>query len=269
MRRILRILVLAILAFLIAFPLFYLFSLSLFSPRDFLSDKAQFFPKKANWSNFVLALSYRYLPVQLFNSISTSTLLSTIRFLVITLASFSFTHFSFKGKKAIFIGLMATLFVPQDALLYQNYKIISSLGLIDTYLGIIAPSLFSASQMILLIGAFSHVDKNCYDSARIDGASDRTYITQVLLPLSKSIVLVILLQAFISCFNSYLWPLLVTNKPRTRTIQIGLTMLGFAEEGNYGAEMASLLIVVLPFVVLISICKKSIEKALIESSIYK
>ena len=268
MRKPLRIILLSILALLIAFPLFYLCSLSLFSPKDFLENKALFFPSKPNWDNFIKALGYRYLPVQLMNSIATATLAAIIRTAVITLAAFSFTHLKFKGRKAFLIGLCATLFVPQDALLYQNYRTIVSLNLIDTYLGIIAPMLFSASQMLLLIGAFSHLDRDYFDTARIDGASDGLYIMRILLPLSQSVVITIILQSFIGCFNAYLWPLLVTNRPKTRTIQIGLTMLGFADEGNYGSEMASTLLVVLPFVILIAFCKKWIEKALINSSMH-
>lgn len=268
MRKPLRILLLVLLSLLVAFPLFYLCSLSLFAPQDFLLDKALFFPRNANWSNFSRALGYRYLPYQLMNSIATATLSALIRSIVLVLASFSFTHFDFKGKRVLFISLCATLFVPQDALLYQNYRIVADLGLLDTYLGIIAPMLFSASQMVLLIGSFSHVDKDYFDTARIDGASDSYYIGKVLLPLSQPVIITIFLQAFIGTYNSYLWPLLVTNKPKTRTIQIGLTMLGFAEEGNIGAEMASILMAVLPFLIIIAISKRWIEKAIINSSMH-
>ncbi len=262
MRKALRIILLIILSLIIAFPLFYLISLSLSSPRDFLTEKALFFPSSPNWSNFSKALSYRYLPQQLLNSIITSTLSALIKTVVITLAAFAFTHLQFKGKKLLLVILCATLFVPQDALLYQNYRTIAQLRLLDTYLAIIAPTLFSASQMLILIGAFSKVDRDYYDTARIDGASDILYITKVLIPLAQSVIITVVLQAFIGCFNSYLWVLLVTNKPRTRTIQIGLTRLGFAQEGNFGAEMASILLVVFPFLILIAIGKKWIEIAL-------
>lgn len=268
MRKPLRIVLLVILSALIAFPFFYLFQLSFFSPQDFLQDEARFFPERINFKNYEKALSYRYLPTQLINSIATATLTSAIRIVVITLSAFAFSHLRFKGRNAIFVALSATLFVPQDALLYQNYRTIASLGLLDSYIGIIATSLFSASQMVLLTSAFSSVSKDFYDNARIDGASDLRYIITILTPLAKSILITILLQSFIGAFNSYLWALLVTNKPQTRTIQIGLTMLGFAEEGEIGAQMASVFLVVLPFAIALGIGKKWIEKALISTSMH-
>ena len=84
----------------------------------------------------------------------------------------------------------------------------------------------------------------------------------------KPTLITVALQAFIGSFNSYLWPLLVTNKPRMRTIQIALTMLGFAEEGAYGAQFASIMVITLPFVALIAAGRKQIMKSLSETRIH-
>lgn len=268
MKKVIRIILLVILCIAILFPLIYSFQLSLFSRKDFLSQSARFFPSEITFANYTKAFGYRYLPIELVNSLVTATLSATIKTCVLVLAAFAFSHMRFKGKKFFLVLLLATLFVPQDALLYQNYKIVARLGLLDTYLGIIAPTLFSASQMALLLGALTSYDKDYYDNARIDGASDMLYIVKILTPLTKSFLITIFLQSFIGVFNSYMWPLLVTNKPKTRTIQVGLTMLGFAEEGNIGAQMATIFMTILPFAIILAFSKKLIEKALINSSMH-
>ncbi|MGX8681766.1 MAG: ABC transporter permease subunit, partial [Spirochaetales bacterium] len=111
--------------------------------------------------------------------------------------------------------------------------------------------------------SFMAQDRSSYDAARIDGASDLRYIVSVLVPLSAPAVLTVSIQTLITTFNSYLWPLLVTNKPQTRTIQTGITMLGFAESGDMGAQMASLVLITLPFMIVLAFTKKRIENSLI------
>lgn len=269
MRKILRVVLLVTFSILLAFPLLYLISMSFFTPQDFISSEARFLPSTLSFDNYMKAFGNKYLTRQLMNSIATSSLTASIRLVVTILAAFAFTHMHFKGKALILTLLTATLFVPQDALIYQNYRTIANLSLLDSYIGIIAPSLFSATQILLLMGAFSSISKDFYDRARMDGASDTYYIVKILSPLAKSVLITIFLQAFIGSFNSYLWPLLVTNKPKTRTIQVGLTMLGFSEQGAIGAEMAAITMMVIPFVIILAFGKKWIEKALINSSMHQ
>ena len=117
--------------------------------------------------------------------------------------------------------------------------------------------------MLLLMGSFIAVGRDPYDAARMDGATDIRYIRSVLIPLSTPAILTVLVQTLITAFNGYLWPLLVTNRPKTRTIQTGLTMLGFAESGETGAQMAAIVVITLPFLILLAFAKKKIENALI------
>ena len=268
MRKLIRVAILIILSATVLFPILYLFSSAFFTKADWIGESARFLPSSISFDNLRLVLAKRNFAVYIKNSIITSILSSSIRTAVIIMAAFAYSHMEFKGKRTSMIMLLATLFIPSDALLYQNFSIISKLGLTDTYLGIILPSLFSASQLLLLSSAFHSLDKSYYDAARIDGSGDFIYITEVLIPLTEAIVMTVFIQSFISAFNSYLWPLLVTNKPRMRTIQIGLSMLGFSESGEKGAEMMSVLLISLPFIILLSASRKWIEKALINSSLY-
>ena len=258
---IIRKILLAVFALIIAFPIFYMFSSSLFSARDF--NRLHILPEIPIWENYTKAFGHRYFSAYLINSIGTSVLTAAIRSVTVVFAAFALTHLRFRGRNLILVALTLTLFVPQEAILYQNYKTVAALGLLDTWAGIICTGLFSAAQMLLVMGFFTAQGKELYDAARIDGASDIRYIWSVLLPLSSPPVITIIIQTIITAFNRYLWPLLVTNKPRARTIQTGITMLGFAESGETGAQMATLVLISLPFLVLLAIGKKRIENALI------
>ena len=260
-KAVLRKIVLALMAVLVAFPLLYLFSSSLFSPGDF--GKLRVFPSAVRWSNYAKVFALGDFRRQIINSVGTAVLASAIRTAVIVLAAFALTHLHFRGKGLALSFLVMTLFIPQDAVLYQNYRTVAALGLLDSWAGIICTSLFSAAQMLLLTGSFSAIGREPYDAARIDGASDLRYIRSVLVPLCTPAVLTVIIQTLITVFNSYLWPLLVTNRPTTRTIQTGLTMLGFAESGETGAQMAAIAVMTLPFLILLAFAKKKIENALI------
>ena len=258
---ILRKIVLLVLAVVVALPLVYMCLSSLFSPRDF--NHLALVPSTPQWTNYLKVFSHRNFGTMLWNSIGTSVLAAIIRTGVVVLAAFALTHLRFRGRKLILTALTLTLFVPQDALLYHNYRTVAGLGLLDTWPGIMATSLFSAASMLMIIGSFMAQGKDGYDAARLDGASDLRYIWSILVPLSGPAVLTVMIQTLITTFNSYLWPLLVTNRPATRTIQIGITMLGFAESGDIGAEMAAIVVITLPFLVILAFTKKAIENTLI------
>lgn len=258
---ILRKIILAALAVLVAFPILYMVSSSLFSAKDF--NQFRLFPKTPMWSNYAKVFGRRYFFGYIINSVGTSAFAAIIRTVVTVLAAFALTHLRFRGRKLVFALLVLTLFIPQEAILYQNYRTVAFLGLLDTWAGIIATGLFSAAQLLLVMGSFLAQDRSSYDAARIDGASDLRYIASVLVPLSGPAVMTVTIQTLITTFNNYLWPLLVTNKVKTRTIQIGITMLGFAESGDTGAQMAALVLITVPFLIILAFAKGRIERALI------
>ncbi len=260
-RKIVRIVLLALLSIIVIFPIFYIFSSSLFSQKDF--NELRILPSSPLWSNYLKALGERNFSRYLMNSITTSLLQASIRVITAVFAAFAFTHLKFRGKEVIFSLLVLTMFIPSDAILYQNYRTVSFLGLLDTHLGIIITGLFSASQMLLLMGYYKAMGRESYEAAEIDGAGDMTYITRILVPLSEPVVLTVFIQTLITSFNSYLWPLLVTNKSSGRTIQVALSMLGFAQNGEKGALMATIAIITLPGIIILALTKNKIEETLI------
>lgn len=252
----------AILALIVLFPLLYTISLSFFSMPDFNTNPARFFPSRINFSGYASALGNRYFFIYSANSLITALLASIIRCVITVLSAFTFTYLEFRGKKILLYLLILTIFIPQDALLFENYVTITRLGLADTYFGIIATSLFSATQLIIAMTAAKSLSREPYDAARIDGANDYIYMVHILCPLIKSVLLAIFLQSFVSVFNAYLWPLLITSRMEMRTIQIGISLLGFAESGDKGGLFSALMIVLIPLMALTLASRKIILKAL-------
>lgn len=260
-RKVVRVILLIALSIIILFPVFYIFSSSLFSVKDF--SEMRVVPSSPVWTNYQKALGTKNFARYLFNSVVTSILQAVIRTVTAVLAAFTFTHLSFKGKSVIFSVLVLTLFIPGDAILYQNYRTVSFLGLLDTHLGIIIPSLFSASQMLLLMGYFKAMGKEEYEASQIDGSGDIKYIVYILSPMSQSVIMTVFIQTLITSFNNYLWPLLVTNKPSSRTVQIALSMIGTQEIGEKGVLMATIALITLPFIIILAFTKNAIEETLI------
>ena len=262
MFKMLRCAAIALLAAIVLFPLLYTISASFFSPQDFTGTEAAFLPSSFSQRNYHLALSHSHFGRYVLNSLITASMTAAARSMISILAAFAFTHLRFRGSRVLLIALLTTLFIPSDALLYENYMTIAKLHLTDSYAGIILPSLFSASALLLMAGAYLSADRDIYDASMIDGAGDIRYISSILLPLTAPVSAAVFIQAFISSFNSYLWPLLVTSRPSMRTVQVGITMLGFAEAGETGAQFASIVIVTMPFAAAILLGRKPIMKAL-------
>ena len=262
MAKTLKTVLIVLIAAFILFPMLYAFSLSFFGNTDFTDSYAHILPSSLSLRNYLLASGDRYFPRYALNSIVTSFLTAAFRLVITSLAAFAFTHLRFRGKKAMLVLLAATLFIPSDAILYENYTTIARLRMIDTYQGIILPSIFSAASLLFMIGGYSSYDRDVYDAARLDGAGDLRYIASILIHLTKALSLTVFIQAFITSFGSYLWPLLVTNRPRMRTVQVGITMLGFAADGEQGAEFASIILITLPFIILLQILRKRILNAM-------
>ena len=208
-----RIMATAALAIIILFPFLYALLASFFAASDFATSPARFIPEIWKTSNYSRIAANRYFPTYVVNSVLTGLMSTTIRMVVAFLASYAFSHFRFKGDSACLAFIILTLFIPSDLLLSGNYMTIQKLGLLDTYAGIISTSLLPASQILMLRQYFRSIPGSIRDSAMMDGCSDERYILSILLPISRALVSTFLLQGFVGMFNSYLWPLLVTNSP--------------------------------------------------------
>lgn len=268
MKKYLSFIITLLFALIVIFPLFYTLSASVFKITDFTSTPAKLFTSELTFGNYIKAVSHAHYLRYLFNSLIMAGLGTFLRLFIAFLAAYAFSSYRFKGKNLIFYILISSMFFPSDALLLQNYLTTLHLNLTNTYLGLVITGILGVSQIIILRLFFLSVPTQLYDIAKLDGAGDYIIITRLLIPLSSPLLSSLALQSGISFFNSYLWPLIITSKVDMRTIQIGITMLGFAENLDYGPLFAAISIILIPTILIFILAQKTIIKALTKNYLY-
>lgn len=242
----------------IAFPIIYAFFISFMDPAQVLSGGINIIPKKWTLENYATAL--RSAPIMRFmlNSLIIALCSSIVRIIVASLAAFAFAFLDFPFKKGIFMLMLASIMIPADIVLVANYRTVSQLGWINTYLGMMVVFFVSALNIFMLRQSFMTFSKTLKEAAHIDGCSNFKFFVLILLPTNASTLMTVFITAFIGTWNTYLWPLMVTNRTEMRTVQVGITMLNFSEGTVYGPIMAASMIILIPSLVLFLLFQKKI-----------
>ena len=249
--------------FIIIFPLLYGVLGAFKTPAEFSTYPPTLFPESfTNFDNFKEAMDKMPFWRYMFNSLIVATISSVVRITFAVLAAYSFAFYDFKGKNFLFFVLLATMMFPGDTLLVTNYLTVTQLGLLDTYLGMCITSFVGASQMFMLRQNFRTIPRALHDAAELDGCGDIRFLTSVLLPISKPVLITLLVQSFITSWNSYLWPLLVTNSTDMRTVQVGVSMLTSIEDTNYYLVLAGVTLTLIPSLILFIILRRNITKGM-------
>lgn len=241
------------LSLLILFPILYAFSVSFMEQKDVLSRPTNLIPPSPTLDNYIQAFTRTQLGRYMLNSFIVALVCSIARMIFGTMAAFAFSFFEFKGKKLLFALTLATIMIPPDVLIVQNYITISKLGLINTYLGICSIYLVAATNIFLIRQHFLSFSLSLKEAAYMDGCGNLRFFVRILLPTSKPVLTTVFLSSFVSVWNQYVWPMLVTNVNEMRTIQVGITMLKDRESSIFGPVMAGVIIALVP-TVLIFLC---------------
>ncbi len=242
----------------IAFPIIYAFFISFMEPSQVLAGGVNLIPKKWTLENYKTALNSAPIMRFMWNSLILATVSSIVRVIVSAMAAFAFAFLEFPCKNLIFMAMLATIMIPADVVLVANYRTVSSMGWVNTYFGMMVVFFVSAMNIFQLRQSFKTFATSLKEAAHIDGCSNFNFFIRILLPTNFSTILTVFITAFIGTWNTYLWPLLVTNKTEMRTVQVGITMLNFSEGTVYGPIMAASMIVLLPSLVLFLTFQKKI-----------
>ena len=156
------------------------------------------------------------------------------------------------------MAILATMMIPADIVLVANYHTVSRLDLINTYLGMMIVFFVSAMNIFQFRQSFLTFSTSLKEASHIDGCSNFMFFWKILLPTNVSTVMTVFITAFVGSWNTYLWPLMVTNQTEMRTVQVGITMLNFSEGTVYGPIMAASMIVLLPTLVLFLVFQKKL-----------
>ncbi len=183
------------------------------------------------------------------NSLATAVAQTVLGLVVVSMAAFAFARIPFWGREVVFALILASLMIPGELLLVPNYVTVYRLHWTDTYAGLIVPWIASVFGMFLLRQFFLSLPAELFEAAVLDGATYGQQLTRVALPLAVPGLTTFGLFGFLGAWNSLLWPLIVTNRPEMRTLQVGLQSFIGEAGTEYGQLMAASVLVVLPIIV--------------------
>lgn len=237
-------------ALLLLVPILFALSRSLMLNAEALSS-GSLIPESLRWGNYLNVI--RSTPVFRFllNSLIVASAVTLGTIITSALAAYALVFTQWRGKKLIFAVILSTLMVPWEVTLIPNFLLIRNLRLTDSYLGMILPFVASAFGIFLLRQFFAQIPRDLWDAARIDGAGHLRFLFRVVLPLGAPGILTLSFYTFLSAYNMYLWPLLTTNTPAMRTVQVGVRFLLNEESRQYPLIMAGVMIFLLPALALL------------------
>ena len=239
---------LVIFAIITVFPFYWMISSSLKSGFEVIQTPPTMLPENVMWSNYSTAFSMAPFGRYFINTIIV-TVLSIVSTVVISiLSAFAFSHLEFKGRDLIFSIFIASMMIPGEVLIVNNFKTISNLGMIDTYTSLFIPYAASVLYIYMLREFFLTVPKPLYYAAKIDGAGDWKFLWKVLVPIAKPPIITISILVGINSWNAFLWPLLVTNNENMRVLATGLTAFQSDAGNQYELLMAASSIITVPIV---------------------
>lgn len=239
---------LVIFAIITVFPFYWMISSSLKSGFEVIQTPPTMLPENVMWSNYSTAFSMAPFGRYFINTIIV-TVLSIVSTVVISiLSAFAFSHLEFKGRDLIFSIFIASMMIPGEVLIVNNFKTISNLGMIDIYTSLFIPYAASVLYIYMLREFFLTVPKPLYYAAKIDGAGDWKFLWKVLVPIAKPSIITISILVGINSWNAFLWPLLVTNNENMRVLATGLTAFQSDAGNQYELLMAASSIITVPIV---------------------
>ena len=254
-------LVLVIWAVLVLFPFYWML---LTSVKSYGSYNSEYIPKLFTTSptleNYASAFSQVPLARYFLNTAIFTGITTALMLFVTVLAAFAFSRLRFPGRDLIFAAFLALMMIPSELVVITNFVTITELGLRNTFLGLILPSVTSVFYIYLLKENFSQVPDELYYAAKVDGTSDFKYLWKVLLPICQPTVVTITILKIIECWNSFVWPRLITDDQNYFLVSVGIQEIrenGFGRE-NIPAMMAAVTVISLPLIGLFLVFRKKI-----------
>ena len=263
----LRLLLNILVVLIILLPLLYAVSIAFMPTGELFTTELNLFPKNPTFSNFTDALNNIPLVRFILNSFLVAGCITIGQIITCSLAAFAFSFLNFKAKNVLFMIVMATMMIPGEATIISNYLTVAKLAILDTYPGLIMPSLTSAMGIFLFRQFYMTFPKSLYESAKLDGCTNLRFIVSILMPLTKSAIGAMGVYTFINAWNMYMWPLLVTGSDKMRTVQVGLSMLNSLDSQSIPLTIAGVVMVILPSILIFILGQKQLIKGMFSGAV--
>lgn len=246
------------------YVLFPFYWMVLTSVKSYGAYNSEYIPKLFTLSPTLENYSEAFTAVPLgryFTNTILFTLGTTALMLVVTiLAAFAFSRLQFRGKDLLFTLFLSLMMIPNELVIITNFVTITNLEMRNSFLGLILPSVTSVFYIYLLKENFSQVPNELYYAAKVDGTSDLKYLCRVMVPICKPTIITVTILKVIECWNSYVWPRLITDEQDYYLVSNGIQEIrenGFGRE-NIPAMMAAVVVISLPLIVLFLVFRKKI-----------
>jgi sn-glycerol 3-phosphate transport system permease protein len=257
-----RYVALSILAVIVLFPIYIAVVNSLLRPTQIAARTPTFFPTSPQWHTYADAWSDGHFGTYLRNSFIQTGLIVVGQLVTAILAGYAFAFLRFPFKRTLFIVFLATLMVPFEITIVTNLQTINTLGWYDTFAALAVPFLATGFGAFLLRQTFLQLPKDLQDAAKLDGYGHLRFLTRVAVPLARPTIAALAVFSFLSAWNQYLWPLLVTKDDRLRTVQIGLKQLRATSIDQVNVTLAGTVLAFIPLVILLLIFQKQLVRGL-------
>ena len=265
-KKIILYILLGLSALLLFAPILYAVSASMMTPQEIF--RGALIPSSPSFEAYSQAINRVPILQFLFNSFVVSFIVMVGQLIVCSLAAYAFVFIPFKGRNLIFFIFLSTMLIPWEATVIPNYLTILNLGWMNTYQGLTMPFFALAFGVFLLRQHFLTIPRDIFESAQMDGCSRFRFYWSFVIPLSKSTLSALGIYGFLTTWNMYLWPLLVTSNNDVRTVQIGLKMMIAQESStNWNMVMAAVVLFLMPSVLLLFFGLKYIRKGLLAGAL--
>ena len=252
---------LAVWALIVLFPFYWMVLTSVKSFASYNSEYIpRFFTTSPTLENYASAFSAVPLGRYFLNTLIFTVATTGLMMLVIIPAAFAFARLEFRGRNAVFALFLSLMMIPTELVIITNYVTIVNWNMRNTYLGLILPSITSVFYIYLLKENFEAIPDELYQAAKVDGTSDLKYLVKVMIPICQPTVVTIIILKVIECWNSYVWPRLVTDDPAYFLVSNGIQEIrenGFGRE-NVPAMMAAVVVISVPLIVLFLVFRNKV-----------
>lgn len=254
-------LVLSFWAVIVLFPFYWMVLTSI---KSYGSYNAEYIPKfyatNPTAENYVDAFEKVNLASYFVNTLIFTIATTALMMMVIIFAAYAFARLKFKGKNILFAFFLSLMMIPNELVIITNFVTITNMGLRNSFLGLILPSVTSVFYIYLLKENFEAVPEELYKAAKVDGTSDLKYLFKVMIPISQPTIVTIIILKVVECWNSYVWPRLITDNPKYYLVSNGIQEIrenGFGRE-NIPAMMAAVVVISVPLIILFLVFRDKI-----------
>ncbi|WP_454050272.1 carbohydrate ABC transporter permease [Cellulomonas sp. Marseille-Q8402] len=255
---------LAVLALVSVFPVYWMFATALRAPEDALSQSPVVWP--VSWDNLAYVWDAIPLGRMLANTFAMSLVLAAAQLVVAILAAYGFARWSFPGRKVLFLLFVGSWLVPFQVTMIPNYLLVSQLGLLDTVAGVVVPNLCSAFAVMLMRQHMQAFPSDLLDASQMDGRSSWGTLWRVVVPNMRPALAALAIMLFISAWNEYLWPSLVL-RSSDQLVQVGIRSFLGAEGNNWGAVMAASGLACVPILLIYLFLQRYVVDAFVRSGL--